>query len=167
MKNLLYILLLGFISCESTTTRDNAIINETQQIKIVKATKQDLINFANDAIEGELSDSAMIIKYYTRPTHNIIDSITFTELSQSFEYIKRMRATFPEDSLIILWGDEMSDSPYLLYHPDYSKDDFCDNCGLIILKENVEHNLILCYKDEGIFSSRPRIDWESWEVNWR
>jgi len=165
MKIILFILILGFISCD-TTDKKGTISVEPKNELTTKATKQDFINFTNDAIEGRMSDTAMILNYFARPESIIKDSIVFTELSHSFKEIKWLITEFPDDTLLLFWGDEITETTYAMYHSDYSKDKFCDNCALVMLKNHSEQRVILCYKDEGIFSSRAYFDWEKWEMNW-
>jgi hypothetical protein len=165
MKILLFILMLGFISCNSSDKKSPEILENNKE-EITKATKQDLINFTNDALAGQLSDTAMFLKYFARPELIINDSIAFYELQYSFRQIEWMRNEYPDDSLLILFGDEMKGTEYELYHANYSKDTFCDNCAVVMLKPTTEQRVTFCYKDEGIFSTRSYMDWDNWEVNW-
>ena len=165
MKKL--IILFFFITFSSCDNNNSISEGNNKELFVQRDDyKKYLRNLLKDIDKGGLNNVDIFNKYYINPSSILEDSSILEYYLIDLSALRWMVKEYGVDSINIYVGDEMKETTYALFHEDYSKDKFCDKCGVIKPPYNDTDRVLICFKNHKIYSTLPAYDFEAMTVEW-
>jgi hypothetical protein len=94
------------------------------------------------------------------------DSVSLKLYMEEMIHLRNYVVKYPDKEFVLLYGDELDESPFRLWNPKYTRDSICDECAVYYMLSKPTERVSFCTRDNKIFSLICDWDYESDGMVW-